>query len=151
MKKILLAVVAAALGGAILSGGSAMADDDEFGYLATGFTFCPAGASAVFPATNVSKRPVWIRVSCVDAAGNEFSTLSAEPEEGPVKAKVRPGKAVILASACEDVLEELDGDLVRCTVWSRHSHLERVRGVLHICQGLDCGLTEALLFSSNDD
>ncbi len=151
MKKLLLTLVAAALGSAVLSGGSALADDDDYGALATGFTFCAADSVAVFPATNVSKRRAWVKVSCVDAAGNEFNTLGGDP--GPFGGKLRPGEAAILAKACEDLGDGLGGELVRCTVWGKNKFLQRVRGVLHICEGVPfdrCDLTEALLFNYDD-
>ena len=151
MKKLLLTLVAAALGSAVLSGGSALADDDSYGVLATGFTFCPADSVAVFPATNVRRWGVWVGVSCVDAAGNQFSTLGGDP--GPVKGKIGSGEAVILAKACDDLGDGLGGELVRCTVWGKNKFLQRVRGVLHICEGVPfdrCDLTEALLFNYDD-
>lgn len=157
MKKLLLTLVAAALGSAILSGGSALADDDDYGLLATGFTFCPADNVAVFPATNVGKWGVWVWVSCVDGAGNQFGTLGGDP--GPAKGKIGGGEAVILAKQCENLIEPLGGELVRCSVWGKNKFLQRVRGVLHICEGVEdvesfpfdgCDLTEALLFNYDD-
>lgn len=155
MNKILSAVGAAALGSAILAGGSALADDDDrykrYTVLATGLTFCPAGDLAVFPATNVSRRGAWVKVSCVDGDGDEFGTLGGD--DGPFKGRLGAGEAVILANGCVDTTG-LDGELVRCTVSGRVDHIERIRGVLHICDGAPadgCELTEALLFSDGDD
>lgn len=159
MKKIFLAMAAAVFGTAILAGGIAQADGDKRGrdgrrHLATGFTFCPAGDSAVFPATNVSRRKVRVMVSCVDSEGVQFDKLGGDP--GPARGIIRRGEAaILLKEECVD-FEGLGGELVRCSIMGGGGSLAAMRGVLHICDtDIDgdgkCDLTEALLFGTYDD
>lgn len=156
MRKLLVALGAAAIGSAVLAGGDAMADG-RYGkdrpVLATGLTFCPAGNQAVFPATNVGKRAARVTVSCLDGEGAEFPVFGGG--DGPIKTTIPPGGAAIVAQPCVSVIGELNGELVRCTVSGRN--LEGIRGVLHICEieegpGFDgCDLTEALIFGTGDE
>lgn len=155
MKKLIVTLGAAVIGSAVLAAG-ALADDKSKSMraVATGYTFCDTDKVAVFPATNISKHPIKVRVSCSDIAGNELNALGSDSPPG--KTEIDPGGAAIVAGACGDVTG-LGGDLVRCTVKGREDSLTRVRGVLHICEDLgdlglgNCDLTEALLFADDDD
>ena len=171
MKRFMLAVGAAVIGSVIVASGGALADDyngkyKDKGYgkykdkqvLATGFSHCAAGKLAVFPATNVSGRKARVKVSCVNAAGDQFEPLGGG-EEGPVKAKLDPGKAVTLAKECAAPSPDpnaVNGELVRCTIAGRESSLQRMRGVLHICEVeagtgiVGCDMTEALGAGDDD-
>lgn len=150
MRKIFLAIGAAVMGGAILAGGPALAKGKwgkyKYGYgqtVSTGLTFCEAGDAAVFPATNVGRRDVRVKVECFDGAGEPFPFLV-----DLVEGKIPAGGAAIAAKVpCESTV--LGGELVRCTVKGRSNTLGQIRGVLHICDVVageleNCDLTEAL-------
>ena len=160
MRRIFLALGAVALGGAILASGPALAGSKwgkygkgKYGYgnsVSTGQTFCEAGDAAVFPATNVGKRAVRVKVECVDQGQDgDFDFLDGFGlEDGKIPAG---GTAILAKESCESVV--FGGELVRCTVKARGKSLSQIRGVLHICDDVageleGCALTEALSFGS---